>query len=208
MRDPSQVSASAGLTLASGLSVGGAWGRGEDLVGMAAMPATFVNVQGGAGADSGSALAALNAALGTNYTAQTTIASLTPAQLEAVTTFANAPGNSCDMSSDPTTIGGALDACSTVLLSGATAETSVDPSYFRMGVGYTFGGTTVAASWYNSEDFVVTGSEGTAYGIGVSHALPKVGATFHASVQNYEVERPGMPDMDETVIQLGTLVTF
>ena len=209
-RDPSQTSASFGVTLASGLSIGGAWGRGDDLTGMAAMPATFVNVQGGTGDQDqdGSALSDLNAALDTTYTADTVIDSLTPAQWEALTKLANLPGSSCDMSSDPTTIGGALDACTAVLLSGATAETSVDPSYVRMGIGYTFGNTTVAASWYNSEDFVVDGSEGTAFGIGASHALPKAGTTLHVSVQNYDVERPMMPKMDETVFQLGALVTF
>jgi hypothetical protein len=88
------------------------------------------------------------------------------------------------------------------------ADPGDDPSYFRLGIGYTFGDTTVAASWYNSEDFVSMGSEGTAFGIGASHALPKVGATVHASVQNYEVEMMGGASMDETVFQLGTLVTF
>ena len=75
-------------------------------------------------------------------------------------------------------------------------------------VGYTFGNTTVAASWYSSEDFVWTGAEGTAIGFGASHALPKVGATIHASVQNYEVDFPGGASQKETVFQLGTLVTF
>ena len=75
-------------------------------------------------------------------------------------------------------------------------------------VGYTFGNTTVAASWYSSEDFVWDGAEGTAIGFGASHALPKVGATIHASVQNYEVDFPGGASQKETVFQLGTLVTF
>ena len=83
-----------------------------------------------------------------------------------------------------------------------------DPSYVRLGIGYTFGTTTVAASWYNSEDFQMDGTEGTAMGIGVSHGLAKVGATVHASVQNYEVEMPDGTENDETVIQIGTLVTF
>ena len=103
---------------------------------------------------------------------------------------------------------GASGGCFELVHTPAVSASAVDPSYFRMGIGYTFGGTTVAASWYNSEDFVMKGSEGTALGIGASHTLPKVGATVHASVQNYEVKRPGMVDMDETVIQIGTLVTF
>ena len=83
-----------------------------------------------------------------------------------------------------------------------------DPSYVMARVGYTFGNTTVAASWYSSEDFVWDGAEGTAIGFGASHALPKVGATIHASVQNYQVDFPGGASQKETVFQLGTLVTF
>jgi len=91
----------------------------------------------------------------------------------------------------------------------AKAGNVVDPSYFRAGIGYTFGGTTVAASWYNSEDMMMTGSEGTALGIGASHTLAKVGATIHASVQNYDVTpSSGAASTDQTVFQLGTLVTF
>ncbi len=86
-------------------------------------------------------------------------------------------------------------------------EHVTDPSYVRLGIGYTFGNTTVAASWYNSQDFVMEGSEGTALGIGASHKLPKAGATVHASVQNYEVEIEEK-NLDETVFQLGVLVTF
>ena len=103
---------------------------------------------------------------------------------------------------------GQIGSCQDITYGQPTMATMVDPSYFRAGIGYTFGNTTVAASWYNSEDFVMDGSEGTAFGVGASHALPKVGATIHVSVQNYEVRRPMMPEMDETVFQLGTLVTF
>ncbi len=201
MRDPSTISASAGLTLASGLSVGGAWGRGDDLVGMAAMPAVTMSVNGsdwnafwdradtnGDGTHSDDELeAALEPYGGT---------------LKGLLTGAGRDMNIRHCGERST------GSCREVAITRSKEETSVDPSYFRVGIGYTFGDTTVAASWYNSEDFVVTGSEGTAYGIGANHTLPKVGATFHASVQNYEVARPGMPDMDETVIQIGTLVTF
>ena len=93
-------------------------------------------------------------------------------------------------------------------VAAVTKDHVVDPSYVRLGIGYTFGNTTVAASWYNSEDFVMMGSEGTAIGVGASHTLPKVGATIHASVQNYTVEMMDGAEMDETVLQIGTLVTF
>ena len=143
----SQISASVGVTLASGLAVGGAWGQGDDLA---------------RGMTDGSISCAAAAT----------------ATAADCTVKAAAPGN----------VG--------------------DPSYFRAGIGYTFGNTTVAASLYNSEDFIVDGSEGTAFGAGASHTLPKAGVTIHASAQNYSVSRTGMPDMDETVFQLGTLVTF
>ena len=90
----------------------------------------------------------------------------------------------------------------------AGTDRLTDPSYAMARIGYTFGNTTVAASWYSSKDFVRDGSEGTAIGFGASHALPKVGATIHASVQNYEVDFPGGDSQKETVFQLGTLVTF
>ena len=217
-RDPSTVSASAGLTLANGLSVGGAWGKGEELVGMAAMPITTVRVTGDDTAVTAGMLAAINAARPGTANDLADAAALEGLSLDKLTAADRAAAakyaadNACNEDvGDATTVGGAIttEACSTVLVSAARAETSVDPSYFRMGIGYTFGGTTVAASWYNSEDFVMTGSDGTAYGIGASHTLPKVGATFHASVQNYKVELPGVSkDMKETVIQIGTLVTF
>ena len=90
----------------------------------------------------------------------------------------------------------------------AGTDRRTDPSYVMARVGYTFGNTTVAASWYSSEDFIWTGAEGTAIGFGASHALPKVGASIHASVQNYEVDFPDGRSQKETVFQLGTLVTF
>ena len=87
-----------------------------------------------------------------------------------------------------------------------------DPSYFQAAVAYSFGDTTVAASWYSSEDMMNEGSEGTAIGVGVNHNLPKVGAQVYAAVQNYAVEdkatMPKPTDTDETVFVVGTLVKF
>ena len=143
-------------------------------------------------------LAAFRNAITTNdatFTATTEIADLTDAQKATYRKFVD--DNLCNVKTlEAAGMDGANrdnlgNVCIQVPYSDAMPETSVDPSYFRMGIGYTFGGTTVAASWYNSEDFVMTGSDGTAYGIGASHELPKVGATFHASVQNYKVEHAG-----------------
>ena len=101
-------------------------------------------------------------------------------------------------------------------MSDATpAMMGTDPSYFQAALAYTFGDTTVSASWYSSEDFKNKGSEGTAIGIGVNHNMPKVGAQVYAAVQGYDAEdrmamdAMGMPlDTDETVLVVGTRVKF
>ena len=89
------------------------------------------------------------------------------------------------------------------------ANHSTDPSYFQAEVGYKFGNTGVAVSWYRSEDFVVKDSEGTAIGIGARHTLPKAGAELYAAAQNYDVElvKSGK-SVDETVFMFGTRVKF
>ena len=98
-------------------------------------------------------------------------------------------------------------------MAGTAAMPPTDPSYFQASIGYKFGNTAVAASWYSSEDFKMMGSEGTAIGIGVNHNLPKVGAQVYAAVQNYDVNMSGdggsmMDMMDDTVFVVGTRVKF
>ena len=209
------TSASVGITLPSGLAVGGAWGRGNDHLGMPAMATQFKYVGGfDTAADFRTTIATLATATpaGAGIPTNTMISDLTDEQVVAYRKFVD--DNLCDdavldaVGAAGATVDDIGSPCLLVPYRGGTAATMVDPSYFRAGIGYTFGNTTVAASWYNSEDFVMDGSEGTAFGVGASHALPKVGATVHVSVQNYEVRRPMMPKMDETVFQLGTLVTF
>ena len=93
------------------------------------------------------------------------------------------------------------------VMTSTPAVAATDPSFFQAAVAYSFGATTVAASWYSSEDFKNEGSEGTAIGVGVNHNLPKVGAQVYAAVQNYAVEDGDM-DTDETVFVVGTRVKF
>ena len=89
------------------------------------------------------------------------------------------------------------------------ATPGTDPSYFQAAIAYNFGNSTIAASWYSSEDFMDKGSEGTAIGIGVNHNLPKVGAQVYAAVQNYDVTpSEGAKSTDETVLVVGTRVKF
>ena len=77
-----------------------------------------------------------------------------------------------------------------------------------MEIGYLFGNTGVAVSWYQSQDFVNAGSSGTAIGIGARHTLPAAGADIYAAVQNYDVEYASGASADETVAMIGTKVTF
>ena len=86
---------------------------------------------------------------------------------------------------------------------------ATDPSYFQASVAYSFGDTTVAASWYSSEDFANDGSDGTAIGVGVNHNLPKVAAQVYAAAQNYAADDMAAGiDTDETVLVVGTRVRF
>ena len=208
--DAGQASASFGVTLPSGLAVGGAWGKGNELVGTALVAGATKWVGGY------ETIAAFRTAVadldGSNGVDENTLLDdLTDEQVEAYQEYVDA--NLCNaaelkkVAAVDADVGDLGTQCWQVAYSAAVPATTVDPSYFRLGIGYTFGGTTVAASWYNSEDFMTMGSEGTAFGIGASHALPKVGATVHASVQNYDVEMGGT-STDETVFQLGALVTF
>ena len=118
---------------------------------------------------------------------------------------------------DKSTLGASFGAtmASGLTLSGAWAKGKemganlTDPSYFQVEIGYKFGNTGVAASWYNSEDFVAEGSEGTAIGIGARHTLPKAAAEIYAAAQNYDVEMTsGAKGVDETVFVVGTRVKF
>ena len=90
---------------------------------------------------------------------------------------------------------------------GADGIGMTSPSYFQATIGYVFGDTSVAGSWWQTTDFVNDGSEGTAMGIGANHNLPKVNAQVYAAVQNYSVE-DGMVDRDETVAVIGTRIKF
>ena len=90
-----------------------------------------------------------------------------------------------------------------------TMEHMTDPSYFQVEIGYKFGNTGVAVSWYQSSDFQREGSSGTAIGIGARHTFPKAGADIYAAVQNYAVKMTeGGESVDETVVAIGTKVTF
>ena len=61
-----------------------------------------------------------------------------------------------------------------------------------MEIGYIFGNTGVAMTWYQSKDFVTAGSKGTSLGLGATHNFPKAGAQVYAAVETFDVTaRPG-----------------
>ena len=151
--DTSTLGASVGATMASGLTLSGAWAKGKDMTGVAAVDAS-----------------------------------------EEVVCMMMGDTPPCD---------------ARIIAKPAVPGTLVDPSYLQAEVGYKFGDTGVALSWYQSDDFVTKGSEGTAIGIGARHTLPKVGADFYTAVQNYSVKKEeGMESEKETVFVVGTRVKF
>jgi len=245
----STISGSAGMKLASGLTVSGSWGRGNSHMGtpipaIEAVPMMeevfkYVNTDSRytkelelVTADGSSATKApsnFNDARNAlqiiidngNPTNEPTVEKVEAGQraskqlMELFDTFG------CDpepMSETGTTIGdGPTEDCTralykrTVKGTAGTPEKAVttDPSYFQGTIGYVLGDTSVAASWWQTSDFLVKGSEGTALGIGVNHNMPKVGAQVYAAVQNYSVEpMAGAKSIDETVAVIGTRIKF
>ena len=84
-----------------------------------------------------------------------------------------------------------------------------DPDYFQVELGYKFGNNAVGVSWYQSNDFEREGSRGTMIGLGAKHTLPKAAAEIYVAVQNHDVKRTrGAASEDETVFMLGTRVKF
>lgn len=158
--DTSTIGASAGVSMANGLGISGAWAKGKSMGGAAAGQATIAVDVG-----------------------------MCPEDVACVE------------------ITDGVDTIHGVVTPASSAVAATDPSYFQASIAYTFGDTTVAASWYRSQDFVNEDSEGTALGIGVNHNLPKVAAQVYAAVQNYAVE-DGDKDADEMVFVVGTRVRF
>ncbi len=117
---------------------------------------------------------------------------------------------------DTSTMGASIGAtmASGLTLSGAWAKgkemgnNMTDPSYFQAEIGYKFGNSGVAVSWYRSNDFVNEDSKGNALGIGARHTLPKANAELYIAMQNYDVEDAVGGDMEETVYVVGSRVKF
>ena len=187
MKAKESVGASAGVSMANGLGISAAWGRGDNHGGQKEAPATYV-VKGCHGGNAG--LIPGNADSG-------------PVEVVEV----DPPGGVYQCRNAD----GTADITPHFIRATKKKEEMdpTDPSYFQAAVAYTFGNTTVAASWYSSEDFVMKGSDGTALGVGVNHNLPKVGAQVYAAAQNYDVTKmPGDKSTDETVFVVGTRVKF
>ena len=160
--EPSTMGASFGATMASGLTVSGAWAKGDDHLSEVSPGLLFI----------------CEAISEEDCDAHTTKAAMA--------------------------IQDALDK-----LEDGEEEYRIDPNYFQAEIGYRFGNTGVAVSWYQSEDFVIEGSKGTAIGIGARHTFPKAGAEIYTAVQNYDAEMyKDAKSVDQTVFVVGTRVTF
>jgi len=201
------IGASFGVSMANGLGISGAWARGDNhgsKAGSAAVPAEMGfacradegKMDDGSGTTSGSELHAKGG--------------------DVVTPGPDPDDPSARLTCGDSTFVDGVGVASTyeygetmAAVPAKHAMAGPDPSYFQAGIAYSFGDTTVSASWYNSEDFVEKGSEGTAIGIGVNHNMPKVGAQVYAAVQSYSVEEmEGAESKDATVAVVGTRVRF
>ena len=176
------VGASFGVSMANGLGISGAWARGDNHGSKAATAAMV------------------------GYACFTDAAADGVPAGTIVDPVADAGNTNTDA-------GGTCPTGSTYeygMTKAASMETmGTDPSFFQAAIAYAFGDTTVSASWYSSEDFMMKGSEGTAIGVGVNHNLPKVGAQVYAAAQNYDVTKmTGAQSTDETVFVVGTRVKF
>ena len=200
--NPETIGASFGVSMANGLGISGAWAKGKDHK-MGAKDAMSVNIDNsdynafwGSADTDGDGL----------VSREESAAALEPygGNLEGLLT---GPGKNQAIRGCGAM--GAQGRCIDVVYKAAKPANVVDPSYFQAAVSYSFGNSKVSASWYRSEDMVAEGSEGTAFGVGVNHDLPKVGAQVYAAVQNYDVEKmKGGKSVDETVFVVGTRVMF
>ena len=231
----STVSGSAGVSLASGISISGAWGVGRAhagavaVAGTAAVPAHFrmvdttemVMLDSDAAVDGVETAAfdthmdALRARIlaGAAHTADADseadgeVAKELKRQLFAMT-------EGCNLA-DESGIGGppvAPAVCNERMYPAAAAVEGtppqiVDPSFFQVAVSYAFGDTSAGVSWYQSNDKHNDGSQLVAIGAGVDHNLPKLATNVYAAIQNYSVEDGDM-DTDDTVVMLGVRVKF
>ncbi len=159
--DASTVGASAGVTLASGLTLSGAWAKGKEMGAKPEVKETHA------------------------------VVGKCPSKLDAGQTCVPVPG-----------------VTNVLRTLGKAAVPATDPSYFQTEIGYKFGNSGVAVSWYKGQDFMKEGSKSTAIGIGARHTLPKAGATLYIAMQNYDVTDGMKGDQEQTVYMVGSLVEF
>ena len=227
--DASTISASAGVKLPSGITVSGAWGSARNMAGaagMAAIPAHFRPVDlsddtfeldsNGDGAVEtgyfGIHMIHLRNRIGLGAGAADTADAATVADGElakALTRDLFAAAD-CNPATDSLVGGPPIRTCTDRLYPAVAAipDRIVDPSFLQATVGYVFGDTSVAVSWYQSSDFQRDGSEGTALGIGFNHNLPKIGANLWVSAQNHSVDKADGSNVDDTVVTIGTRIKF
>ena len=221
----SSIGASFGVTMASGLTLSGAWARGNDMLGelVAGTPAVDEVPRVMTRVDLNRRLGGItfDDAVGEQRDIIADDDSTPAARQQAREKIQGFfESYACEETPPTTTIAdpdGARAMCEARLQSNPIPAVPAvldfqhvtDPDYFQAEIGYKFGNTGVAVSWYQSNDFEREGSKGTALGIGARHTLPKAAAEIYAAVQNYDVKRTrGATSEDETVFMLGTRVKF
>lgn len=196
-RDRSSIGASIGATMPSGLTLSGAWAKGKDMSGSGPVAATPGSVAEFGdrryGCINPSTQLVVVPAIDGNAFGATECTALNSAYVMSY--------------------GYSLSKAAVAATPGSDAAWT-DPSYYQVEIGYKFGNSGVAVSWYSSDDFVTEDSEGTAIGLGFRHTLPKANAELYAAAQKYDVTRGGtqaagvLKEEDETVFVVGTRVKF
>ena len=228
------IGAAVGVKLPAGLIITGAWAKARDLAGMtipavAAVPANYDHVNvAGAGIDHDDDVdtpnlvwenevmrlqGLIDAGGASGASADDAAAGANAAKdLDALfDTFKCTPETPAARVGDGNTM---HENCQERLrmagMAGSAAvPTTTDPSYFQAEIGYNFGDTTIAATWYQSQDFMVNGSDGTAMGIGATHVLGNTGAKVFAAARKYDADdASGNTMVDATVFLVGTVVAF
>ena len=223
--DKSTISGSAGVTLAGGISISGAWGRGSNHAGatdpaIAAVAAVdpayaYVDVSGDFDAEVDRLQGLIDAGKD-NANAEAVTEGM-----QAATDLNNLIEDSmCDPVTEADRIGDARmmdENCQMRRMDdGMNAVPGVgevnhvnDPSFTQIAVSYALGDTKVGLSWYRSSDTARDGSELTAVGVGVDHNLPKIGTNVYAAVQNYSIDDAAIGrDSDDSVVMIGARVKF
>ena len=98
------------------------------------------------------------------------------------------------------------------LSGGERKETDADYLYFKLGILrddlLTIGQTAFSIDWYDGNDFDVTGSDSTSFGIGVVQRIHRYKTELYAGYREYSYETPSVTTSDIQVAVLGARWKF